>query len=37
MAQSIMDYIFRRLALDYLPYEDRAALGIHTAEGGRQR
>ena len=21
MAQSIMDYIFRRLALDYLPYE----------------
>jgi len=32
MAQSIMDYIFRRLALDYLPYEDRAALGIYTAE-----
>ncbi|MCP3696293.1 MAG: vitamin B12-dependent ribonucleotide reductase, partial [Planctomycetaceae bacterium] len=32
MAQSIMDYIFRRLALDYLPYEDRAALGILTAE-----
>jgi ribonucleoside-diphosphate reductase alpha chain len=32
MAQSIMDYIFRRLALDYLPYETRAALGIHTAE-----
>ncbi|MFN8126341.1 MAG: vitamin B12-dependent ribonucleotide reductase [Candidatus Nanopelagicales bacterium] len=32
MAQSIMDYIFRRLALDYLPYEDRSALGIHTAE-----
>jgi ribonucleoside-diphosphate reductase alpha chain len=31
MAQSIMDYIFRRLALDYLPYEDRAALGILTA------
>ena len=25
MAQSIMDYIFRRLALDYLPYESRAA------------
>ena len=24
MAQSIMDYIFRRLALDYLPFEDRA-------------
>jgi ribonucleoside-diphosphate reductase alpha chain len=32
MAQSIMDYIFRRLALDYLPYETRSALGIHTAE-----
>ena len=32
MAQSVMDYIFRRLALDYLPYEKRAALGIFTAE-----
>ncbi len=32
MAQSIVDYIFRRLALDYLPFETRAALGIHTAE-----
>ncbi|MEZ5116409.1 MAG: vitamin B12-dependent ribonucleotide reductase [Candidatus Nanopelagicales bacterium] len=32
MAQSIMDYIFRRLALDYLPYDDRAALSIFTAE-----
>jgi ribonucleoside-diphosphate reductase alpha chain len=32
MAQSIMDYIFRRLALDYLPYEKRSALGIFTAE-----
>ena len=32
MAQSIMDYIFRRLALDYLPYDERAGLGIHTAE-----
>jgi ribonucleoside-diphosphate reductase alpha chain len=31
MAQSIMDYIFRRLALDYLPYESRAELGIFTA------
>ena len=30
MAQSIMDYIFRRLALDYLPYETRAGMGIHT-------
>jgi ribonucleoside-diphosphate reductase alpha chain len=32
MSASIMDYIFRRLALDYLPVEERAALGIHTAE-----
>ncbi|HET6818858.1 MAG TPA: vitamin B12-dependent ribonucleotide reductase [Mycobacteriales bacterium] len=32
MAQSVMDYIFRRLALDYLPYERRAELGIFTAE-----
>jgi ribonucleoside-diphosphate reductase alpha chain len=32
MAQSIMDYIFRRLALDYLPLEKRAMLGIFTAE-----
>jgi len=31
MAQSIMDYIFRRLALDYLPFETRSALGIYTA------
>ncbi|MGQ0847225.1 MAG: vitamin B12-dependent ribonucleotide reductase [Sporichthyaceae bacterium] len=32
MSASIMDYIFRRLALDYLPAEERAALGIHSAE-----
>jgi len=31
MAQSVMDYIFRRLALDHLPFETRAALGIYTA------
>ena len=31
MAQSVVDYIFRRLALDYLPFDDRAALGIYTA------
>lgn len=30
MAQSIMDYIFRRLALDHLDYETRSALGIST-------
>ena len=32
MAQSMMDYIFRRLALDYLPIDKREALGIFTAE-----
>jgi ribonucleoside-diphosphate reductase alpha chain len=32
MAQSVLDYIFRRLALDYLPFDTRSALGIHTAE-----
>ena len=31
MAQSVLDYIFRRLALDYLPFETRSALGIYTA------
>jgi ribonucleoside-diphosphate reductase alpha chain len=31
MAQSIMDYIFRRLALDYLPFDSRSALGLYTA------
>jgi ribonucleoside-diphosphate reductase alpha chain len=32
IAQSVMDYIFRRLALDHLPVEKRANLGIFTAE-----
>ena len=36
MSKSIIDYIFRRLALDYLPFDERAALGIYTAEE-RQR
>ncbi|MFJ4701467.1 ribonucleoside-diphosphate reductase class II [Streptomyces sp. TverLS-915] len=36
LAQSIVDYIFRRLALDFLPFETRSALGIHSAEE-RQR
>ena len=31
IASSVMDYIFRRLALDHLSYEDRAALGILSA------
>jgi len=32
ISQSIMDYIFRRLALDYLPFEQREALSIFTAD-----
>jgi ribonucleoside-diphosphate reductase alpha chain len=32
MAQSVMDYIFRRLALDYLDFDTRSALGIYTAQ-----
>ena len=31
IAQSFMDYIFRRLALDYLTFDDRSELGIYTA------
>ena len=31
MAQSIMDYVFRRLALDYLDFDTRSFMGIHTA------
>ncbi|NUO61222.1 MAG: vitamin B12-dependent ribonucleotide reductase [Hamadaea sp.] len=31
IANSVMDYIFRRLALDFLPYDRRAELGIFTA------
>ncbi len=37
MAQSIMDYVFRRLALDYLDFETRGYMGIHSAaERARQ-
>ncbi|GAA3337594.1 vitamin B12-dependent ribonucleotide reductase [Amorphoplanes nipponensis] len=32
MAASVMDYIFRRLALDFLSYDARAELGIFTAK-----
>ena len=32
IAQSVMDYIFRRLALDHLSVDKRAGLGIFTAE-----
>lgn len=31
MASSVLDYLFRRLALDHLPYEKRAQLGIFTS------
>ncbi|HPU12760.1 MAG TPA: vitamin B12-dependent ribonucleotide reductase [Aeromicrobium sp.] len=36
MAQSIMDYVFRRLALDYLDFDTRSALSIHSVDE-RQR
>ena len=36
MSKSIMDYIFRRLALDYLDFETRQGLGVFSAEE-RQR
>ena len=36
MAKSIMDYIFRRLALDYLDFETRQGLGVYSADE-RQR
>jgi ribonucleoside-diphosphate reductase alpha chain len=32
IASSVMDYIFRRLALDHLSYDDRAELGILSAD-----
>jgi ribonucleoside-diphosphate reductase alpha chain len=32
MASSVMDYIFRRLALDHLSYDERAELGILTTD-----
>lgn len=31
-AQSPIDYIFRRLALDYLPFDTRASYGVYTTE-----
>jgi len=31
-ATSLVDYIFRRLALEYLPPETRRALGVHSIE-----
>ena len=31
-ATSIMDYLFRRLAIEYLSYDERSELGIHTID-----
>jgi len=31
-ASSLMDYIFRRLALEYLPLEQREALGVKSVD-----
>jgi ribonucleoside-diphosphate reductase alpha chain len=31
IAQSLVDYIFRRLAVDYLPYEERLELSVLTS------
>jgi ribonucleoside-diphosphate reductase alpha chain len=36
MTSSIVDYVFRRLALDYLDFDTRSAMGIYSAEE-RQR
>ncbi len=32
IASSVMDYIFRRLALDHLPYDERAEMSILSAD-----
>ena len=32
MGQSLVDYVFRRLALDYMDFDSRSFMGIHTAE-----
>jgi ribonucleoside-diphosphate reductase alpha chain len=36
MSQSIMDYIFRRMAPDHLSFDERSAIGIYSADE-RQR
>jgi len=35
-ASSIMDYLFRRMALEYLSYDERAELGIFTIDERKQ-
>ena len=37
MASSVMDYIFRRLALDHLSYDQRSELGILSVESAPPR
>jgi ribonucleoside-diphosphate reductase alpha chain len=37
MAQSMMDYIFRRLALDYLPFEAACSVWVSTQQQSVQR
>ncbi|MEY2473329.1 MAG: ribonucleoside-diphosphate reductase alpha chain [Actinomycetota bacterium] len=32
IATSLMDYIFRRIAVDYMPFEERAEIGILTQQ-----
>ena len=36
MAQSLMDYVWRRLALDYMSFEQRSDLGIYSADERRR-
>jgi ribonucleoside-diphosphate reductase alpha chain len=36
-ASSLVDYVFRRLALDHLPKEKREALGIYSVEERKQQ
>ncbi len=35
IATSVLDYLFRRLALDHLPYDKRVQLGIFSADERR--
>jgi ribonucleoside-diphosphate reductase alpha chain len=37
LAQSLVDYIFRRLAVDYLTYEERVELGVLTTQERTQQ
>jgi ribonucleoside-diphosphate reductase alpha chain len=37
MARSVMDYVFRRLALDYLDPGEREALGILSVDEQRRQ